>query len=52
MLPQHQTRDKTERDKTEKGLFAVERFTSRGLTALDLEQIRSSDVAYRITTRR
>lgn len=36
------------RDHGEKCLFAVERFTGRGITPADLERIRSADVGYRV----
>jgi hypothetical protein len=34
------------RDHGEKCLFAIERFTGRGITSADLEQIQSADVGY------
>ncbi|MGH3250452.1 MAG: DUF6461 domain-containing protein [Trebonia sp.] len=37
------------RNKTAKGLVAVERFTGRGITAQDLAQIEAADIAFRIT---
>jgi hypothetical protein len=36
------------RDKTEKGLVAVERFAGRGITREDLDRIAGANVAYRI----
>jgi Family of unknown function (DUF6461) len=36
------------RDKTGKGLAAVERFTGRGITAEDLRRIEAADIAFRI----
>lgn len=39
------------RNKEGKGLVAVERFTGRGITAQDLEQIQTADIAFRITPR-
>lgn len=37
------------RNKTAKGLVAVQRFTGRGITARDLDQIEAADTAFRIT---
>jgi Family of unknown function (DUF6461) len=37
------------RNRNEKGLVAVERFTGRGITARDLGQIQAADIAFRIT---
>jgi hypothetical protein len=37
------------RNKTAKGLVAVQRFTGRGTTARDLDQIEAADTAFRIT---
>ena len=37
------------RNKTAKGLVAVERFTGRGITAQDLNQIEAADLAFQIT---
>lgn len=37
------------RNKTAKGLVAVQRFTGRGLAARDLHQIEAADTAFRIT---
>lgn len=38
------------RDKTGKGLVAVQRFTGRGITAQDLERIEAADIAFRIAS--
>ena len=37
------------RNKTAKGRVAVQRFTGRGITARDLDQIEAGDTAFRIT---
>jgi hypothetical protein len=37
------------RNKTAKGLVAVQRFTGRGITARDLDQIEAAGTAFRIT---
>ena len=37
------------RNKTAKGLVTVQRFTGRGITARDLDQIEAADTAFRIT---
>ena len=37
------------RNKTAKGLVAVQRFAGRGITARDLDQIEAADTAFRIT---
>lgn len=39
------------RNKEGKGLAAVERFTGRGITAQDLDQIQTADIAFRIMPR-
>jgi Family of unknown function (DUF6461) len=39
------------RNKEGKGLVAVERFTGRGITEQDLEQIHAADIAFRIMPR-
>jgi hypothetical protein len=39
------------RNKEGKGLVAVERFTGRGITARDLDQIQTADIAFRIMPR-
>ncbi len=39
------------RNKEGKGLVAVERFTGRGITAQDLDQIQTADIAFRIMPR-
>ncbi|WP_428964814.1 DUF6461 domain-containing protein [Micromonospora fluostatini] len=37
------------RDRIEKGLVAVERFTGRGMTASDLTRIRTANIGFRVT---
>jgi hypothetical protein len=39
------------RDKTGKGLVAVQCFTGRGITAQDLDRIEAADIAFRIVPR-